>query len=788
MGNGQSLLPGEPTATGQVQQQYQPGEIAPCDAPPQQGQYGRYYENLPEEIKASLKKLRDTFIAEGETARRLELKKCKEAREFWRGNQLLWWDELDQAWYFLGSEWDQKIPEDEVPKFEFILNEYQAFGLSIIAVLSQSVPPVQLLPQDAGEDHDVQAAEKGSDVIDYIQRNNDAEDLITEVAFTLWTDGKVATFTRYVEDGQRFGFKSIDVPVGVQQNTVGEPVFVCTTCATHTPINQVTDGLCPECGSPLDESNLQEPYQVAVAQQQPQRLPKGQEVIDIVGACELKTPLWAQKQIEFPYLIYSTEVHKSILRATYPHVADKIGPQTAGANQGDSAMERQTRMRLNTGTVGGSGINSQDMPTVDRAWFRPWAFYTLDDTAKAEELLRIFPDGCKVVFAGDVFCEAQPENMDQHWVVAQVLPGNGQNRPALGSSFIDAQKINNTMVRLVVENTEYGIPWTGIDTDALDVDAMTETRAQPGAFYPMTRVGNLPLKESMFQSTPSQISPDANRLMDNISGPLGQLLTGAFPALMGAPAPNTDTAAGFRMQRDQAMGRAGLAYRAIKRLWIKTMLNGIGCFQRDRRDDAVWTELAKGNRFIPKSVAVADMRDGNVIAYPESDDQFPLMWTQQRDIYLQLLESQDEEVQNILGHPDNIQRGISLIGLEGFEIPDEDSRNKQAREIAQLTAPGSQPAVVPPDPLTGAPQQIIPTVEIDEWADNHEVELQVVKAWLNSPEGQQVKLQSPVLWENVKAHGMLHQEVLDQQQQAAMLAQAVQAAAAAPPRKGQETK
>ena len=46
---------------------------------------------------------------------------------------------------------------------------------------------------------------------DLVEQNNRVQQLLTGVAFYLWTDGKIGGYVRYVADAQRFG--SHDEPV-----------------------------------------------------------------------------------------------------------------------------------------------------------------------------------------------------------------------------------------------------------------------------------------------------------------------------------------------------------------------------------------------------------------------------------------------------------------------------------------------------------------------------------------------------------------------------------------------
>ncbi len=87
------------------------------------------------------------FSTESELSRRQEIRRIKQAHQFWRGLQYLWWDERDQNWHL---PFEQKLMDnsslEDLPRYEFVTNIYQAFGLSLIAVLSQDVPRVRFFP------------------------------------------------------------------------------------------------------------------------------------------------------------------------------------------------------------------------------------------------------------------------------------------------------------------------------------------------------------------------------------------------------------------------------------------------------------------------------------------------------------------------------------------------------------------------------------------------------------------------------------------------------------------
>jgi hypothetical protein len=191
--------------------------------------------------------------------------------------------------------------------------------------------------------------------------------------------------------------------------------------------------------------------------------------------------------------------------------------------------------------------------------------------------------------------------------------------------------------------------------------------------------------------------------------------------------------------RDQAMGRIGLVWRRMKFFHADIMLLAVDCFRRNRPNDVEVTLLGAGATFESQWIRLAELK-GNLFGYPETDEQYPTLWSQQRAVLLQLIAKPDPQIQAVLAHPENMALVKRLIGLEEFVIPDEESRTKQYREIAQLVAemplvkrqdvtsvvnPAFQDAVA-----TGVDAEIIlPSIMPDEFAGNHAVELETSMRW-----------------------------------------------------------
>jgi hypothetical protein len=821
-------------------------ERASTSVTPVTNPFGANNEQLPEKLQEALRRLVFQFSTESESTRRQEVRRIKQAHQFWRGLQYLWWSEQDQNWHL---PFEQKMTDgssiEDLPRYEFVTNIYQAFGLSLVSVLSQDVPRVRFFPSSAQAEEDVAAAKAATEVAGLVERNNRVGNLIVDEAFQLWTDGKVGAYVRFVVDGQRFGFHP-ETEIGAREVRIGGDVYVCPECSAepaadggvhgiggeaqeriprsardenrnrvaagddrdgrsgdkHNGTNAASGGndgvglddsdghlnsrrdagatndsaalQCNFCGALLTEEDFVAAETVTVPSGQTRlRVPNGQEVITIVGGLELKTPPWANEMHEYPYLQWNLEVHQARLRAAYPHAADQIGsPVAPGAQQ----YERLARLSQSQGgplTEGGDfNIN---LITFQRTWLRPWAFFALDDKSMRDELLQMFPDGAYVAFAGDAYCESRNENMDDHWRVLHALPGDGSSgRPALGDALISVQERFNTLSNLQMETYEYGIPPIYADSEVLDFDALQSQTAEPGSHYPARAKPGQSLAAGFFQPEPAEVPGDLAEHAANLMGPIAQFLTGAFPALFGGAMSNNDTASGYAMARDQAMGRIGLVWRRMKFFHADIMLLAVDCFRRNRPNDVEVTLLGAGAAFESQWIRLADLK-GNLFSYPETDEQYPTLWSQQRAVLLQLIGNPDPQIQAVLAHPENMALVKRLIGLEEFVIPDEESRTKQYREIGQLVAelplvkrqdvtsavnPAFKEAVA-----SGVDAEIIlPSIMPDEFTDNHAVELEICMRWFSSDAGQVAKIEAPLGYANVRAHALFHRDYLQKQQ------------------------
>jgi hypothetical protein len=819
--------------------------VAPASAPGGSGHAGsaqeldlgpnnERLEGVKPHLVNALRELVRQYRQEGVVARRHEIRRIRQARLFWQGLQYAWWNPNDMNWHL---PFEQRFSDDreleEMPRYQFVTNFYQGFGLSFIAVLSQDVPSVRFYPQSAQSLEDISAARAASDVATLIEQNNHVEHLLTSIGYFLWTDGKLGAYVRYVADGQRFGFHDENV-LEALEIPLGEDVYVCPECAKETaaspsadvilndsegPQPQQNRGLsddevlrdangaslemtpprCKSCGAELADANLRKAERVTVPRiVGTRRVPNGQEVISIAGGLELNTPVWANEMHEYPYLQWQAEVHRAKLKAAYPHAADKI--ESSPSQGSEDVYARVSRLSVEQGLPSiHPGDALMNLITFDRTWLRPWAFYAIEDEAVRKEMLALFPDGCYVAFAGEAYCEARSENMDDHWRVLHALPGDGQNRPSVGDSLVQVQERYNVLSNMQAETYEYGIPPIYADPQVLDFDALANQIAEPAAHFPARARPGQPLAAGFFQPAPAQVPPDMLRHQQDLIGPVSQFLTGLFPAVFGGNMEDVKTASGYALARDQAMGRLGLVWRRTKQFYADVILLGVDCFRKNRPEDAEIPLLGPDGVLDARVIRIADLK-GNICVHPEADETFPRLKSQQRGVLQQLFGINDPMIQRALTEPANMGYIKNVLGLTELVIPGEDSRNKQLREIQQLlasppivlaiphqaVAQAFRPEGAPSSDVTAAAERkdltpegvsysgdksgshespvtshqsqplVLPSVPVDPLLDDHSVEFEECKRWANSEAGQAAHMTNPAGFANVRAHAEAH--------------------------------
>lgn len=109
--------------------------------------------------KAALTTILDKYEIEDAATRLQHIRNVRKAREFWKGDQYLWWSEVEQRWKTLASTLGVKSKRDLDDVYQYVTNIYQAYGLTFMSVTSQNPPTVRFWPQSPKDPDDQATAD-----------------------------------------------------------------------------------------------------------------------------------------------------------------------------------------------------------------------------------------------------------------------------------------------------------------------------------------------------------------------------------------------------------------------------------------------------------------------------------------------------------------------------------------------------------------------------------------------------------------------------------------------------
>jgi hypothetical protein len=728
----------------------------PAEEPEPPSPYGENNEDLPLPLQALLKRLALMFSDEDKFGRRVEIQESKRAHWFWDSLQHQVWDARSEGWLALGPNGAPLIDGGSRKSYNtdsavmYTTNIYQPFGLTLMSVLTQSLPAVRFEPEDPSEAADLATAKAANRMKKIIEHDNDVTTLLTKAMFFAYVDGRVHAYTRTEED--------------------------------------------PRTG--------------ALRQK-----------ITVHGSLEFKVPLTADEQDDFVYCQYSNEQHVAMAKHENPKFADKIRGGAIG--NGQDVYERTARISVKLGTsfMSGSGDTLQNQATKQQTWMRPAAFEMLKDDGKKDdpdiqELEQLFPTGCRVAIISGEYVGSWDESMDDHVSVMNALPGDGQKRNAMGTTTISVQERFNDIINIAQDVYEKTLPASWQDSEMVDADGVFRQQSMPGAKYPAKKRQGEALAESFFFEPAASVSPDMLNYAEQLMGPVPQFLTGAFPALFGggeAKGAAGDTASGYAMQRDQAMGRIGLVWRSTKRWWARVMEQAIRCAADRDEDASIAIPDASGNVETTK-VRIEELQ-GNVCCYPESEEGIPQSLSEQRGAYMALLPMADQNplLASTLSLPENQELAQRLIGLNDFKLAGADSWAKQKLEINELLESAAVPnpkfeqlekqhqalsakvaagQIVPDQEIAQLAQELAVTrpktssITIDAECDDNPSEWMTVKVWMSTSEGLREKVENPDGFDNVRLHGLEHRDAAKAEAMANMPPAPPQHPPTAPPHTG----
>jgi hypothetical protein len=693
-----------------------------------------------EEIYASLKELVEHFERKEQPVREKLLRSIRKCELFWNGIQDIIWD-YEAKDFRSARDIIEHESESQLDPYYYnkIVNIFKGYGESVIAALTPETPTVVFPPDDADNMFDVNTSKGYTRISELLAKHNNANLLLTKAIFILWNQGLVGCY-KYTKQDKAYGTVQQDKIENQPQPDIAYSCGVCGMPDLAPPdLNGVS--ACQSCGDfvePIAEETVREVPTVVGYED----IPKSRIIMEIYGPKDFEIPHNIVDPAHTPYVNLKTECHYTYAQELYPDFADQIGPENDTENYGRWSREHPEY----------SGPEDEQV-TIRRVWLRSWTFNHFRQDPRMDQLKTLYPEGVKVTLVNDIVVEAVPEELDKHWTFTQNPLSSHLHALPLGAPLIPIQEMRNELLLLKLQHVEYGIPETFADPSSLDFNTYRTGRATPGMVYPAKALPGKGLESSFTTLKTAAYPKEVNEFQLELDHD-GQFVTGAFPTIYGgAISGGGKTAAEYNMSRNQAMQRLSTIWKFITTWYAQTMGKAVVLFHENMLEDEKYVQR-NGDRHQTVWIRKADLQGRVGEVEPEIGDGFPTSMAQKKDLLMQILQLNNEYLNQALFNSENTSHVSTIIGFPEFYIPGQDDREKQLDEIYELMQ-GE------PMDMEGMQPSIVPDI-----LDNHFVELETCLGWMKSDIGRDAKVNNPAGFANVRAHAIMHQMAVAEQQAA----------------------
>lgn len=664
-----------------------------------------------------------------DAARLFELMQAAEARLMDRGYFWLTPAKNGEGWNIAGSTnlKGSGVMANLDAKKLWGVNIYGARKDKIVAALTVKDPEPEFFPKRPDNAIDQQAAEQSTKYKHLWKQATNVRGLCNKIGGLFYTDDRTALITESVADAQRFGMEGKDPGVG--------------------------------------------------------------EVTRAYGKLEIRVPMSIDEEDPLPWIVRSRELDKAVAKEKYYWIADKI----SGGSGVDGSIARTCRITVRNAVNGQVGVtsNASDRAVTESTyWVRPSQYRDIPDEDQRKACRDNFPDGMRIVFAGENFAYCRNEKMDDCVVLLYSREGTGQNRRAIGTNNLTTQKVLNYDYTLFQKYMARCIPRKIHSAEAINPEAMTQQNADPSYSMP---IANAQIAEAGGLANITAVenvpTPPA-QLMDfiqlHIEG-LPEAMDGASPSMFGGT-DGTDTVGGITIQRDQALQVFGTPYNAMT--W------GIAKACQQAAKWAGKNRSGEVSAMIPSAGRITvnmDALQGDTYCFPQADSGFPESEAEKEQKLMDAIDASASfpALQQALADPSNFPAIETVTKRFNIMIPGADSVRKQQEEFEILlsSAPVPNPAYsqaqqqlaqvqqqAQSDPQSQNPEgqaklqqlqqavqsvpQLLPSVPVEQDASvNHQVEAATCFTRINSPEGQKLKREQPPSFQNLMLHWQGHTDM-----------------------------
>lgn len=741
--NGQELEP-VPSQQPVKQQQAETSTTTPAQGSPDERK--KAFGLQPGDEKLLLKVYQD-FKREWTIPRRQTIRDTLRHIEYSKGNQYIVWDPFTTTYQPYSSAVSSSAAgvqgseqgTDSV-QYQCEVNVIQWLERVFNSTLGASIPDVEWWPGDSESDIDNRAAMARGRAYQKIASDNKSKDFLDQCLSHFFLTGSYFRHIRWSMDKTVTGTHYEDV-YGWQDQVLSPDRYECPSCGATTPANIQNiqrQTPCVGCGRPMTSADFHQAVTVKMPVVTGQKeVPNGQVRWDTFNLLNVEVMPTASSNGpgvigNTPILDKSLDIVKGVFRKMYPDKAtwDLINTaQTDNANS-DAELSRLARQRTMTPGNFRMTTTMQGIITPHWVYFTPESINQIDNQVQAQRLADTIGEGAVATIVNDQMIDIQPAVLRKEWTWCGARKNVGAYPPAPVKVAMPFQDRINDRTNAVDEfHDRCGNPPIFYSELQLG-EAMNGKTMLPGTLIPIpvnSEIGQN-LANAFFQpkfTMDNGVYQWIKELFDYV-----QLLVGILPQTYGGSNPDIKTKGGQEQALKTAQGVLWLNWNQLRGEWTEAANLSVDCFATNATQDEY--DVVKDDDapdFQNEPIRLADL-SGKAVAKAEANQDYPIGYEQQRELFQQLLgfangKEPNPLVMEMLDTYENRRVALRFVGTPDMELPETAARYKVLNDIQVLTQGGPTPVeVMGQDPQTGMPvPQTIqkPTVEPDKDFDNLDV-------------------------------------------------------------------
>lgn len=597
--------------------------------------YAEDFSNLSKDRVAELRSVCNTMDQRDEWARMIEIIRCTLRRYFYIGIQHPYWN-ADAGQFQIGPSGASLGGSDDMNQeelFEEEFNIYTANAEIFMAVFSENAAPTRVEPDKPKNGDSVKAAKEAEKYVEVYEKYNPPKCAQLNVGRLVWTDGRIIAVTDY-ETNEEF------------------------------------------CG--VDE----------------QGQPQGAEFTKYYGVLETKVPIVGEFR-NWPYCKVSRELDITVAKDDNPELAENIEASAKGQIP-NNEIARMSRIAVDEGIAQVSSDTLAYLVTEDTWWLRRSAFRTLPKDKQAFWIgdpkagtPGLFTKGFRAKFIGQTFCGGKDISMDEQIRCMHAKSGTGNARPSRSDSMVPIQMEFNDAMGMYSEMIHKCIPRTLLNVGVESLQAITEQFSRYGEFGAFQPQGGGTLAENIFQESQIDVPASFPAWVQNLQGPLSQLISANQPAMFGANMEDQKTAAAYAQAKDMSLGLMAIVW--VPYIEFASGIRWQAARLAAKRDQETISAVLpqEDNKLKTVDIDVGVLKRGGFLCTPITDQSFPESHVDKENKWNMIWQAAEKNpmglAAQLLLEPDNLVSLKDATGLD-ISIPGAAARDKQLAEWDQMQA------------------------------------------------------------------------------------------------------